>query len=92
MDCYDSAVATKVAAGAPDTFERLGRALFEKMEHLDPSEDRDWVGLSEREREFFCLSAKAVVDCLSAERSASLGELVPRQRGTAARPDSRIAG
>jgi hypothetical protein len=45
----------------PDNLDRLARALFEKMEHLDPSEQGDvgWEGLSMFEREFYqaCVAA-----------------------------------
>jgi hypothetical protein len=53
-------------SGNPE--EALGRCLFEAMERLDPSDEREWVDLTDREREFFCLCAKAVT-----VRAASLG-------------------
>ena len=42
-------------AGAPDRdLEGLARVLFEKMEHLDPSNDeRTWPEVGEAERQFY---------------------------------------
>jgi hypothetical protein len=40
----------------------LARRLHWKMEHLDPSENRDWDELSERKRDFFRLCVIAILD------------------------------
>jgi len=49
----------------PDTpggaLEALARELHWKMEALDPSDGRDWRDLSDREREFYRLSVRAVL-------------------------------
>ena len=39
--------------------ERFSSLLFETMEHLDPSDDRAWTALEERERDFYrnCVDA-----------------------------------
>jgi hypothetical protein len=39
----------------PSDLERLARALYWKMEHLDPSASADWEDLTSREKEFYCL-------------------------------------
>jgi hypothetical protein len=67
--CKRSNVEPVVSAGAPVVID-LGRVLFERMEHLDPSDDREWSHLSDREREFFRLSAKAVVEAEKASAAA----------------------
>jgi hypothetical protein len=47
----------------PDRIERLARVLFEKMEHLDPSEQGDvgWEALSPFEREFYQVCVAAIL-------------------------------
>jgi hypothetical protein len=53
-------------AGAPKEFamEALAKVLFEKMEHLDPSDDEaDWSVLSEADRQFY----RSCIDRLALE-------------------------
>ena len=49
----------------PRPLHQLARILFEKMEHLDPSQDQPletaWDTLSPRKREFFVLTAENLV-------------------------------
>ena len=49
-----------------DSVDRGARALFEKMEHLDPTPEGDfgWDGLSDYDREFYLACATAVIDSL----------------------------
>lgn len=46
-----------------EAMDALGRALLEKMEHLDPSypDEITWDGLTEFERDFYRHSALAVL-------------------------------
>ncbi len=53
--------------------EYLARRLHWKMEHLDPSEDADWGGLSERQKEFYRLCVREVIRD---------GSMVDRARGS----------
>lgn len=58
-------------AGAPDrndnipsrqdAIERLAETLRTRMERLDPSSEKEWMALSEREKEFFRECVKAVL-------------------------------
>lgn len=46
--------------------ERLGRVLYERMEHMDPShESREWEQLTDRERELYATCAESVVVALN---------------------------
>ncbi len=54
---YDSSVeGEKPEAGAPDfdlRVEHLAEVLHDKMEHLDPTNDGTWAGLSGEQKEFY---------------------------------------
>jgi len=52
--------------------ERLAEVLFEKMEHLDPSEEggRGWRGLTDHERGFYIYSVEAVLRAQSSPTTA----------------------
>lgn len=68
---------------------RLGQALFEEMERLDPSGcDPDpyptWAGLTDRERSFYAYSASAVVR--AAWHILGLAGAQPTDDGAVARP------
>ena len=61
----------------------LARRLHWKMEHLDPSDtDSGWVNLTDREREFYCLCVKAILDDRSlVEKGFKKCEALQRQLG-----------
>lgn len=61
--------------------DRLAEQLRWKMEHLDPEDARAWTELTDREREFFRLSVKSLLD----ERDLVLTAL--SQVAPPARPD-----
>ena len=41
--------------------ERLAKRLFDKMEHLEPSDQSDWDGLDDGDREFYRSCVKALL-------------------------------
>lgn len=43
-------------------FLTLGKRLFERMEFLDPQEERCWAELSRRQKNFYALAAAAFFD------------------------------
>lgn len=54
----------KVPMADEDRETTLGMVLYESMERLDPSDGVEWPDLTERERDFYRLAAKAVADAL----------------------------
>ncbi|HEY4689760.1 MAG TPA: hypothetical protein VIK33_10640 [Anaerolineae bacterium] len=52
--------------------ERLGKILYERMEHLDPSgsgpEMTPWESMSDHDREFYRAAAEAVAVAVSASK------------------------
>lgn len=48
---------------------RLARVLFEEMERLDPQDDRSWSELSPRQRDFYALCVRKLLDALPAMNS-----------------------
>ena len=73
--CIDFAVSPGrlAEAGAPAVSDEiLGRRLFEEMERLDPSpEESSWDSLSDREKTFFSLCAKAVKEFAASQEAAN---------------------
>lgn len=49
--------------------DKLARALFDKMEHLDPSEEGDagWDGLNEHEKDFYRTCVETILAHLDLE-------------------------
>ena len=41
---------------------RLGAALYEEMEHLDPTDGRSYHELSDRERDFYRYSIRSLLE------------------------------
>lgn len=61
----------------PDRVDNLARALFEKMEHLDPSEAGDigWEDQDEYERQFY----RACVGVILAELEFTGDDVIDRR-------------
>ncbi|MDF2973218.1 MAG: hypothetical protein K0R61_3668 [Microvirga sp.] len=45
-----------------EAVERLSCFVYEKLEHLDPTDDRAWPELSERERELYRIVVRGLLD------------------------------
>lgn len=58
-----------------DEFEHLGKVLYERMEHLDPSPDKfvEWDALDDHKKEFYrcCAESVALADRGAQRRTAS---------------------
>lgn len=48
--------------GRAKAVEGLARYMYERLEQLDPTDDRDWPELSERERELYRLVVRGILD------------------------------
>ena len=64
-----------------ESVEILGRCLYERMEHLDPSlgNFEEWVDLKERDREFYRLCIKELFE-RNAEAISEVLRFSARQR------------
>lgn len=60
-----------------DEFEdKLGRDLYEKMEHLDPSiEEIAWLDMSDREKEFYITAITTVIETNATALAKRLKEI-----------------
>lgn len=58
--------------GKDDAIAYLAMVLFEKMEHLDPTEDGDagWQGQTDHRREFYRLCVISLLSEIEAVRAA----------------------
>ena len=45
-----------------DALDLLTRCMYEDLEHMDPTDDRSWDELTERERELYCNVMAKLVD------------------------------
>ncbi len=45
-----------------EAIDALARRLHWKMEHLDPTDEYDWEKLSDRKREFYCISVESLLE------------------------------
>jgi hypothetical protein len=54
-----------------EVLEPLARFMYEALEHLDPSDDRPWLELTERERDLY----RHVVRALEVRRSTIIAAL-----------------
>ncbi len=49
-------------SAADEAINLLAQRLYETMERLDPSDEREWAALSSRERRFYELCVSAILE------------------------------
>jgi hypothetical protein len=57
---YSAFVRRALPLAKDEALEKLAQALHSKMEHLDPSGDDEWDGLTDRRRDFYRLCVRAI--------------------------------